>query len=97
MPCIKTNFLWMMFRSKWASSPSQDRILAIWLRRDRFDAYLSQARTHGSATGEHGTIRLQWDPDHFPDGTCHPDRRVVQLGLKEIPSFTDGQHRTIVA
>jgi hypothetical protein len=90
MTWIKTNFLWMMFRSKWASSPDQERILAIWLRRDRFDAYLSHARTHGKVPGVQGTIRLQWDPDHFPDGTCHPDRRAVQLGIKEVSSFTDG-------
>ena len=74
MTWIKTNFLWMMFRSKWASKPKQERILAIFLRRERFDYYLSCARKKGSVRGEQGTVRLQWDPDHFPDGSRHPYR-----------------------
>lgn len=35
-------------------------------------------------------MRLQWDPDHFPNGKSHPYRRAVQLGLKNISSFTNG-------
>lgn len=54
MTWIKTNFLWMMFRSRWASKPRQERILAILLRRDRFDYYLKCARTNGS-------VRVQMD------------------------------------
>lgn len=90
MTWIKTNFLWMMFRSGWASKPRQERVLAIFVRRERFDYYLKCARKNGSARGETGTVRLQWDPDHFPDGTCHPYRRAVQLGLKGVVSFADG-------
>eukprot|EP01126_Amoeba_proteus_P058792 TRINITY_DN7631_c0_g1_i4.p2 TRINITY_DN7631_c0_g1~~TRINITY_DN7631_c0_g1_i4.p2 ORF type:complete len:152 (+),score=21.24 TRINITY_DN7631_c0_g1_i4:71-526(+) len=47
MTWIKTNFLWMMFRSKWGSSPNQDHILAIWLKIDAFEKYLRNARTRG--------------------------------------------------
>jgi hypothetical protein len=37
-----------------------------------------------------GTVRMQWDPDHLPNGDAHPYRRAVQLGLKGVPTFADG-------
>ena len=37
------------------------------------------------------TVRLQWDPDHLPNGDSHPYRRAVQLGLKGIERFLNGQ------
>jgi len=80
----------MMFRSNWGSRPNQQRVLAIWLKREAFEKYLEQARTKGSVRGMKGTVRLQWDPDHFPDGSKHPYRRAVQLGLKNIETFADG-------
>ncbi|CAF1389617.1 unnamed protein product, partial [Adineta ricciae] len=48
MTWIKTSFLWMMYRSNWASRPNQQHILAIWLRRSAFDSYL--ARSNNSDT-----------------------------------------------
>ncbi|CAF4334814.1 unnamed protein product, partial [Rotaria sp. Silwood2] len=50
MTWIKTNFLWMMYRSQWAASSSQEHILAIWLRRSAFDSCLAQA-VHSSHKG----------------------------------------------
>lgn len=95
MTWIKTNFLWMMFRSKWATSPNQERILAIWLKRGAFEVYVQQARTHGRATNYSkegsATIRLQWDPDHLPNGSKHPSRRAIQLGLKGVQTFASGE------
>ncbi|CAF0908185.1 unnamed protein product [Adineta steineri] len=103
MTWIKTNFLWMMYRSQWATKFNQQHILAIWLRRSAFDSYLAQSidtshtdlpkndkknskiKTHG------GSIRLQWDPDHRPDGQRVTGRRAIQLGLKKIKSFLDGR------
>ena len=32
-------------------------------------------------TKEDIEVRLQWDPDHTPDG-CKEKRRAIQLGLK---------------
>ena len=90
MTWIKTNFLWMMFRSRWAGKPNQNRVLAIWLKREAFEGYLENARRKGSVRGFKGTVRLQWDPDHFPNGERHPYRRAVQLGLKGVTSFIDG-------
>ncbi|CAF0726604.1 unnamed protein product [Rotaria sordida] len=103
MTWIKTNFLWMMYRSQWATSSNQQHILAIWLRRSAFDSYLAQA-LHSSHKGlpqddeqdsknkiHQGLIRLQWDPDHHPHGQPIHGRRAIQLGLKKIESFLDGR------
>lgn len=98
---IKTNFLWMMYRSTWATAPNQERILAIWLRRTAFDKYLADA-VHSSKelqeedknskkSSNEGLIRLQWDPDHHPHGQSVPSRRAIQLGLKKVESFLDGR------
>ncbi len=95
MTWIKTNFLWMMYRSNWASNDNQKHILAIWLRRSAFDSYLAQAvhtQHHNSAENEQanlqtkpreGLIRLQWDPDHHPAGAPVNGRRAIQLGLRK--------------
>merc|ERR1711963_228677 len=90
MTWVKTNFLWMMFRSGWGKKPNQQRILAIWVHREAFERYLSQARTRGAKPLGGDNVRLQWDPDHYPDGSCHLTRRAVQLGLKNIAGFADG-------
>lgn len=92
MTWVKTNFLWMMFRCGWASKSNQERVLAIWLKRDAFEQYLANARTKGSSKVFGGTVRLQWDPDHLPSGSPHPYRRAVQLGLKGIEGFANGEH-----
>ncbi|CAF0852334.1 unnamed protein product [Adineta steineri] len=96
MTWIKTNFLWMMYRSQWSTSSNQQCILAIWLRRSAFDSYLAEA-VHSSekVPSENKSrprlIRLQWDPDHTPHGTPVSGRRAIQLGLKKIDSFLDGR------
>jgi hypothetical protein len=33
MTWIKPNYLWMMYRSDWSSAKNQERVLAIWLKR----------------------------------------------------------------
>ena len=37
-----------------------------------------------------GIVRLQWDPDHLPNGSKHPGRRALQLGLRDVASFQHG-------
>ncbi|XP_072043977.1 uncharacterized protein [Amphiura filiformis] len=86
MSWIKTNFLWMMYRCGWASKPNQEHVLAIWIKRDGFDEILSKAYTPGTqkqanVSKDDVLVRLQWDPDHTPDGTKE-QRRAIQLGLK---------------
>ncbi|WAR05999.1 NMNAT-like protein [Mya arenaria] len=83
MTWIKTNFLWMMYRSGWARKRDQERILAIHLTKEGFDRILAGAKGAGIPlpTGQPDDVRLQWDPDHEPHGG-KVDRRAVQLGLR---------------
>ena len=86
MSWIKTNFLWMMYRSRWGTNTGQERILAVRITREGFDTILSKALT-GKAEKERGMetrteVRLQWDPDHHPSGT-QERRRAIQLGLRD--------------
>lgn len=93
MSWIKPNFLWMMFRSGWATKEGQERILAVRLRRDFFDELLRDAvpssfdserfasHEDWKAAIEHSDVRLQWDPDHDPIGKPL-ERRAIQLGLR---------------
>jgi hypothetical protein len=93
MSWIKPNYLWMMYRSGWATKPNQERVLAVWLSRDGFDAILSEAvetsyrpETHDDHSSwksalSASDVRLQWDPDHDPTGKP-VQRRAMQLGMK---------------
>jgi len=93
MSWIKPNFLWMMYRSGWATKDGQEVVLAIWLARAGFDAILAQAvpssfddrryvdRKAWEQAVKRSEVRLQWDPDHDPHGR-QVERRAVQLGLR---------------
>lgn len=93
MSWIKPNFLWMMYRSGWATKDGQEHILAVRLRRRFFDELLqlvvpSNFDSRCFATLEEwkaavavSDVRLQWDPDHDPAGRPI-ERRAVQLGLR---------------
>lgn len=93
MSWIKTNFLWMMYRSGWGTKPGQEVTLAIRIRRAGFDQLLREA-VHASFAAEiysdqaawaeavaRSSVRLQWDPDHDPAG-AKLERRAIQLGLR---------------
>lgn len=93
MSWIKPNFLWMMYRCGWASKQGQEVVLAIRIQRAAFDSILSQAvyssykpdlyasREAWKDAVATSNVRLQWDPDHSPDGE-KLQRRAVQLGLR---------------
>lgn len=93
MSWIKPNFLWMMYRSGWASKVGQERILAIRLPRSFFDELLLAAVASSYDATRYATreewqravsaseVRLQWDPDHDPAGRPL-ERRAIQLGLR---------------
>ena len=93
MSWIKPNFLWMMYRSGWASKEGQERILAIKLKRQFFDEVLRSvvestyvsahypSREAWQAAVANSDVRLQWDPDHDPTGRS-VERRAVQIGLR---------------
>jgi len=92
MTWIKTNFLWMMYRSGWGDKRDQEVTLAIWLKREAFE-YILEKAVHSGYVKEiypdkeewdkafkTSGVRLQWDPDHTPDGS-KLERRAIQLGL----------------
>lgn len=93
MTWIKPSFLWMMFRSGWASKQGQERILAIDLKREGFDeivknAVLSSFREVSDLSKEewkekleNSEVRCQWDPDRDIYGNPI-GRRAIQLGIK---------------
>jgi len=98
MTWIKTNFMWMMFRSGWGHKNNQEHILGIWLKREAFEKILMHSRMTGHKKPINknepahifGTVRLQWDPDHGPSGNPISQRRDIQLGLKKVNSFING-------
>lgn len=93
MSWIKPNFLWMMYRSAWASKPGQEVVLAVRLKREAFDQILADAvhssfisqvyktRDNWQKQVKTSSVRLQWDPDHTPVGN-KAERRAIQLGLR---------------
>lgn len=92
MSWIKPNFLWMMFRSGWATKEDQEAILAVRIRLPSFLAILAASVHSKYIESIYGTpaawkertrssdVRLQWDPDHDPSGKPL-ERRAIQLGL----------------
>lgn len=80
MTWIKTNFMWMMYRSGWGTKDSdQERVLAIKIRHEGMRELLASAATKGGKSTS--KVRLQWDPDHTPAGSSLR-RQAIQLGLK---------------
>jgi hypothetical protein len=93
MSWIKTNFLWMMYRSGWGTKPGQEVTLAIRMQRPGFDQLLRET-VHASFVADiysdqaawadavaRSSVRLQWDPDNDPSGE-KLERRAIQLGLR---------------
>ncbi|WHY84547.1 DUF4291 domain-containing protein [Neobacillus novalis] len=93
MTWIKPSFLWMMYRSGWATKESQERILAIDIKKTGFNEILKNAvlssfdkEVYGNFDNwrfqlENSEIRCQWDPDRDIYGNAL-QRRAIQLGLK---------------
>ena len=93
MTWIKTNFLWMMYRSGWGTKTGQEIALAITLKKSFFDKVLKDAVPSMFRESEYenqecwkqalklSPTRLQWDPDRDPAGYA-VTRRALQLGIK---------------
>jgi hypothetical protein len=93
MSWIKTNFLWIMYRSGWGRKENQEVTLAVRIQRSGFEAILREAvnSTYEAAVYpspaewksaiDRSDVRLQWDPDHDPSG-AKVARRAIQLGLR---------------
>jgi hypothetical protein len=92
MTWIKPSFLWMMYRSGWATKPGQERILAVEMTRTGFEWALANAslshydrQVHESAeawaAGKRiSPVRVQWDPERSIDLQPLP-HRAIQIGL----------------
>lgn len=93
MSWIKPNFLWMMYRSGWGTKENQEATLGLRISRTFFDSILAQAvrsswipelwptREEWKEDLRTSSVRLQWDPDHHPNG-AKQERRAIQLGLR---------------
>lgn len=93
MSWVKPGFLWMMYRSGWATKADQEWVLGVRVTRAFFDDVLVAAVPTGfdadlypdrdawQQAGEHAEVRVQWDPDHDPRG-APVARRALQLGLR---------------
>ncbi|MFF0293361.1 DUF4291 domain-containing protein [Kitasatospora sp. NPDC004615] len=92
MTWIKPSFRWLMYRSDWARSPGQERIVGVVITRQGFDAALEAAVLSGYEPGLHASkaewqralrrspARVQWDPER--DLHLQPlPHRSLQLGL----------------
>jgi hypothetical protein len=92
MTWIKPSFLWMMYRSGWATKPDQEHVLAIKITREGFDWALRNAclshfdpevhtsREAWEAQLQNAPVRIQWDPER----DIHMnklDHRAIQIGL----------------
>ncbi len=93
MTWIKPGFLWMMYRSGWATKKNQERILAISIPREHVKTILEQAVLSTYVPENHTSqeewktvlkksdVRIQWDPDHDKDGVKQA-RKAIQIGLR---------------
>ncbi|KAK2750705.1 hypothetical protein FQN57_002778 [Myotisia sp. PD_48] len=94
MTWIKPSFLWMAYRSGWASKPNQERVLAIeitragfeWALRNsclsHFDPSVYKDKQALEARARSTCIRVQWDPER--DFNFNPlPHRSIQIGLKD--------------
>jgi hypothetical protein len=106
MTWIKPSFLWMMYRSGWATKPDQEHVLAIRITRTGFEEALSQAclshfdhdvyADHAAWEERKRTspVRIQWDPER--DLALNPLAwRSLQVGLGG-KAANDYLHRWIV-
>jgi hypothetical protein len=92
MTWIKPSFLWMAYRSGWASKPDQERVLAIEITRTGFEWALAHAclshfepgtyadHDAWAATLQASPVRIQWDPERNLE-LAPLDHRSIQIGL----------------
>ena len=90
MTWIKPSFLWLMARSNWGRKAGQQRILAVRIRREAFDAALAVAVLTDPGASPDGDawradldasdVRVQWDPERSLTGAKLP-HRSIQVGI----------------
>ncbi len=92
MTWIKPSFLWMMYRSGWATKSGQEHVLAIDITRkgfewalahaslSHFDASIHASREVWHIQKESAPVRIQWDPERDLN-LQRLDYRSIQIGL----------------
>ena len=92
MTWIKPSFLWMMYRSGWATKVNQERILALKIKRtglewalqhaclSRFEAAAHLNPTEWEDSLQAAPVRIQWDPERDLHFQPLP-HRAIQIGL----------------
>jgi hypothetical protein len=92
MTWIKPSFLWMMYRSRWATKPGQERVLAITLSRVGFewalansvlshhDPVVYSSPAEWSQRSKTAPVRVQWDPERSLQ-LEQLRYRTIQIGL----------------
>jgi hypothetical protein len=102
MTWIKPSFLWMMYRSGWATKPGQERVLAVRITRAGFERALAASclshfdrtvyddATAWAARMRESEVRVQWDPERTPSGSPLPYRSLqVGLGGGAVDAYVD--------
>jgi len=92
MTWIKPSFLWMMYRSNWATRRNQERVLRIEIRRRGFEWALANSclshyekrtyrdKEHWQTLLRSLPVRIQWDPERDID-LSRLQYRSIQIGL----------------
>lgn len=102
MTWIKPSFLWMMYRSGWATRANQERVLAVEITREGFEWALAHSclshyeagiyRTHADwvERKRSSPVRVQWDPERSIM-LAPVERRSIQVGLsgKAVDRYVD--------
>lgn len=95
MTWIKPSFLWMMYRSGWASKENQEHILAVKVKREgfvwalqnsclsHFDKNIHSSEQDWKIKLQESPVRIQWDPekDVFLQ---HLPYKSIQIGISGI-------------
>lgn len=93
MTWIKPSFLWMAYRSGWATKPGQTRVLRIHLKRSGFEWALAHSALSHYDPAHHESedswraslatspVRIQWDPEQTLTLQPQPNVRSIQIGL----------------
>ncbi|WP_282162850.1 DUF4291 domain-containing protein [Ulvibacterium marinum] len=95
MTWVKPSFLWMMYRSGWASKEGQEHILKIRIKREgfewalkhscisHFDKGIYNSVEEWQSIKERSPVRIQWDPERDLSLTSLK-HRAIQIGLSGI-------------
>ncbi|MEV8376571.1 DUF4291 domain-containing protein [Kribbella sp. NPDC056861] len=103
MTWIKPSFLWMAYRSGWATKPGQTRVLRIRITREGFEWALTHSclshydRKHHASSEAWRTelhqspVRIQWDPEQTLHLQPQPTARSIQIGLsgEAVPLYVN--------